>query len=158
MTRGDPMSPLRWTTKSLRHLAEELTRQGHPVSAPTVGRLLQREGFSLQANAKVTEGRRQKDLYERLKEDIERQASRMTSEIEQEYLRVRRDPANIHAMCEDYRAGASVDLDHDKADLDKKIACPVLVLWGAKAPMGRRPRLRAWSRPRGVVCWSRATK
>ena len=40
--RGDPMSPLRWTTKSLRHLAEELTRQGHPVSAPTVGRLLQR--------------------------------------------------------------------------------------------------------------------
>jgi hypothetical protein len=31
--RGDPMSPLRWTTKSLRHLAEELTRQGHPVSA-----------------------------------------------------------------------------------------------------------------------------
>ncbi len=34
--RGDPMSPLRWTTKSLRHLAEELTRQGHRVSAPTV--------------------------------------------------------------------------------------------------------------------------
>ena len=33
--RGDPMSPLRWTTKSLRHLADELTRQGHPVSAPT---------------------------------------------------------------------------------------------------------------------------
>src|SRR5829696_7089527 len=31
--RGDPMSPLRWTTKSLRHLADELTRQGHPVSA-----------------------------------------------------------------------------------------------------------------------------
>ena len=54
--RGDPMSPLRWTTKSLRHLAEELTRQGHPVSAPTVGRLVQREGFSLQANAKTLEG------------------------------------------------------------------------------------------------------
>src|SRR5919198_1190585 len=50
--RGDPASPLRWTTKSLRHVAEELTRQGHPVSAPTVGRLLQREGFSLQANVK----------------------------------------------------------------------------------------------------------
>jgi transposase len=45
--RGDPQSPLRWTTKSLRHLAEELTRQGHRVSAPTVGRLLKREGFSL---------------------------------------------------------------------------------------------------------------
>jgi haloacetate dehalogenase len=72
-----------------------------------------------------------------LKEDIERQASRMTSDVEQEYLRVRRDPANIHAMCEDYRAGASIDLEHDKADLDTKIACPMLALWGAKAPMGR---------------------
>ena len=47
--RGDPESPLRWTTKSLRHLAGELTRQGHPVSAPTVGRLLRANGFSLQA-------------------------------------------------------------------------------------------------------------
>lgn len=72
-----------------------------------------------------------------LKEDIERQAARMTSDVQQEYLRVRRDPANIHGMCEDYRAAASIDLDHDKADLDKKIACPLLALWGAKAPMGR---------------------
>jgi transposase len=54
--RGDPESPLRWTTKSLRHLAAELTRQGHPVSAPTVGRLLRGAGFSLQANAKTLEG------------------------------------------------------------------------------------------------------
>lgn len=45
--RGDPMSPLRWTTKYLRNLAEELPRQGHPVSAPTVGRLLKGQGFSL---------------------------------------------------------------------------------------------------------------
>lgn len=72
-----------------------------------------------------------------LKEDIERQAARMTSEADLEYLRVRRDPANIHGMCEDYRAAASIDLEHDKADLDTKIACPVLALWGAKAPMGR---------------------
>ena len=49
--RGDPMSPLRWTTKSLRHLAGELTEQGHPVSAPTVGRLLRQAGFSLQGTA-----------------------------------------------------------------------------------------------------------
>ena len=49
--RGDPVSPLRWTTKSLRNLAEELTREGHPVSAPTVGRLLREQGFSLQASA-----------------------------------------------------------------------------------------------------------
>src|SRR4249920_668133 len=59
--RGDPMSPLRWTTKSLRHLADELTRQGHPVSAPTVGRLLKGEGFSLQANAKTLEGAQHPD-------------------------------------------------------------------------------------------------
>jgi transposase len=50
--RGDPTSPLRWTTRSLRHLAGELTRQRHPISAATVGRLLHRNGFSLQANAK----------------------------------------------------------------------------------------------------------
>lgn len=59
--RGDPMSPLRWTTKSLRNLAEELTRQGHPVSAPTVGRLLRGQGFSLQANAKTLEGSQHPD-------------------------------------------------------------------------------------------------
>ena len=59
--RGDPESPLRWTTKSLRHLAEELTRQGHPVSAPTVGRLLRSADFSLQANAKTLEGAQHPD-------------------------------------------------------------------------------------------------
>jgi hypothetical protein len=59
--RGDPESPLRWTTKSLRHLAEELTRQGHPVSAPTVGRLLRSMDFSLQANAKTLEGAQHSD-------------------------------------------------------------------------------------------------
>src|SRR5262245_26973091 len=46
--RGDPMSPLRWTTKSTRMLAAELTRQGHRVGADTVGDLLREEGFSLQ--------------------------------------------------------------------------------------------------------------
>jgi transposase len=59
--RGDPESPLRWTTKSLRNLAEELTRQGHAVSAPTVGRLLRGAGFSLQANAKILEGAQHPD-------------------------------------------------------------------------------------------------
>jgi len=59
--RGDPMSPLRWTTKSLRHLAEELTRHGHPVSAPTVGRLLRENGFSLQGTAKTLEGEQHPD-------------------------------------------------------------------------------------------------
>jgi Rhodopirellula transposase DDE domain len=59
--RGDPVSPLRWTVKSLRTLAGELTRQGHPVSAPTVGRLLRGQGFSLQASTKTLEGRQHPD-------------------------------------------------------------------------------------------------
>ena len=54
--RGDPMSPLRWTTKSTRKLAAELTRQGHRAGADTVGDLLREEGFSLQGNARATEG------------------------------------------------------------------------------------------------------
>src|SRR3954471_1028770 len=59
--RGDPMSPLRWTTKSLRHLAEQLAGQDHPVSAPTVGRLLRDNGFSLQGTAKTLEGAQHPD-------------------------------------------------------------------------------------------------
>lgn len=59
--RGDPMSPLRWTVKSTRRLAAELTRLGHRVSADTVGDLLREEGFSLQAGAKMLEGRQHPD-------------------------------------------------------------------------------------------------
>jgi len=59
--RGDPMSPLRWTTKSTRTLADELTGQGHKVGADTVGDLLRAEGFSLQGNAKTLEGQRHPD-------------------------------------------------------------------------------------------------
>jgi hypothetical protein len=59
--RGDPMSPLRWTVKSTRKLAAELTAQGHKVSADTVGDLLREEGFSLQGNAKTIEGKQHPD-------------------------------------------------------------------------------------------------
>jgi transposase len=59
--RGDPMSALRWTTKSTRRLADELTGQGHRVSAGTVGDLLREEGFSLQGNAKAIEGKQSPD-------------------------------------------------------------------------------------------------
>ena len=59
--RGDPESPLRWTTKSLRRLQTELAAAGHRVSAPTVAKLLKAEGFSLQANAKVIEGAQHPD-------------------------------------------------------------------------------------------------
>jgi hypothetical protein len=59
--RGDPMSPLRWTTKSTRTLAGELTRAGHRISAPAVGALLREHGFSRQGNAKVLEGTQHPD-------------------------------------------------------------------------------------------------
>lgn len=91
-----------------------------------------------------------------LKEEIERQAVKMTSDVEQEYLRVRRDPANIHGMCEDYRAAASIDLDHDRADLDKKINAPLLALWGAKAPMGRLYDVLSIWRERAVTVTGRS--
>ncbi len=59
--RGDPVSPLRWTARSTRTLAAELTARGHRVSADTVGELLRAEGFSLQGNAKTIEGARHPD-------------------------------------------------------------------------------------------------
>jgi hypothetical protein len=59
--RGDPESPLRWTAKSTRTLAAELTAQGHRVSADTVGDLLRQQGFSLQGNAKTIEGAQHPD-------------------------------------------------------------------------------------------------
>jgi len=59
--RGDPMSPLRWTTKSTRNLAAELTSQGHPASADIVADLLREDGFSLQGNTKTLEGKQHPD-------------------------------------------------------------------------------------------------
>ena len=56
VSRGDPESPLRWTCKSLRRLAEELAHQGHRLSYPVVADLLRELGYSLQANRKTKEG------------------------------------------------------------------------------------------------------
>ena len=56
VTRGDPESPLRWTSKSVRKLAEELVRMGHSISYPSVAELLRELGYSLQANQKTKEG------------------------------------------------------------------------------------------------------
>jgi hypothetical protein len=56
VTRGDPESPLRWTSKSVRTLAQELTKLGHPVSYQLVSELLHTLGYSLQANRKTQEG------------------------------------------------------------------------------------------------------
>ena len=66
-----------------------------------------------------------------------------------EYLRCLRDPAAVHAGCEDYRAAAGIDLEHDRADeaAGRKIRCPVLVLWGERGVIERcfRP-LQDWAR------------
>jgi haloacetate dehalogenase len=62
-----------------------------------------------------------------------------------EYLRCFRDPAAIHASCEDYRAGASIDLEHAQADGDRRVSCPLLVLWGEQGTVGRlEPVMDIW--------------
>jgi haloacetate dehalogenase len=59
-----------------------------------------------------------------------RNFSAFAPEAVAEYKRCFRDPATIHATCEDYRAGASTDLEHDEADIAAKIECPLLAIWG----------------------------
>jgi len=61
VTRGDPVSPLRWTCKSTRSLADELRRQGFTVSSVKVGQLLKIQGYSLQSNRKSVEGKQHPD-------------------------------------------------------------------------------------------------
>ena len=61
VTRGDPMSPLRWTSKSCAKLAAELTPQAHPTSRTTVARLLRAGGYSLQGTVKTHEGKAHPD-------------------------------------------------------------------------------------------------
>ncbi len=63
--------------------------------------------------------------------------ARATTDVQREYLRAMTDPATIHAMCEDYRASASLDLEFDEADAAKRIGCPLRVLWAEKGAMGR---------------------
>ncbi len=61
-----------------------------------------------------------------------------------EYKRCFRDPATIHATCEDYRAGASIDLEHDEADIATKITCPLLALWGGGPLTKSAAVIEAW--------------
>jgi len=77
-TRGDPESPLRWTCKSLRVLANQLQAMGHAISYPTVGTLLRQAGYSLQANQKAKEGARHPDRnaqFEHIYREVRRQQS-----------------------------------------------------------------------------------
>jgi haloacetate dehalogenase len=75
-----------------------------------------------------------------LKAQNETALARATNDVQREYLRTSATMENIHAMCEDYRASASIDLTLDNADFKagKKIQCPVLTLWAANGAMGKQ--------------------
>lgn len=73
-----------------------------------------------------------------------------------EYRRCFTDPATIHASCEDYRAAATIDLTHDEVDMDRKISCPVLVLWGANGLVGKKYDVLAVWRERAKEVSGRA--
>jgi haloacetate dehalogenase len=65
--------------------------------------------------------------------------ARATNPVQRQYLTYMNDPATVHAMCEDYRASASISLAQDKADqkAGRKIQCPVHAVWAANGPMGK---------------------
>ena len=59
-----------------------------------------------------------------------------TKEAWADYMRCFRNPETIHASCEDYRAAATIDLDHDRADADTKLSMPLMALWGQDSFVG----------------------
>lgn len=59
----------------------------------------------------------------------------ISEQVFSDYVRCFSDPATLHAMCEDYRAAASIDLEHDRTDITEKVRCPVLALWGQHGAM-----------------------
>ncbi|MEZ5288139.1 MAG: alpha/beta hydrolase [Vicinamibacterales bacterium] len=87
---------------------------------------------------------------EELKAQFDARAARATTDAQREYARVYADMANIHGMCEDYRASASIDLQHDAESWGRKVQCPLLTLWGLKGPMGRIYDVLAIWKDRGV--------
>jgi haloacetate dehalogenase len=72
-----------------------------------------------------------------IESNLELFVGRGQSATAKEYLRTFKIPGTIHAACEDYRAGASIDMQHDREDNGKKVECPLLVLWGRAAPLAR---------------------
>ena len=69
----------------------------------------------------------------------------ITDDAFNEYLRCFSNPQTIHASCEDYRASASIDLEHDAADADRKLTMPLLALWGEDGMVGNKyDMLAAW--------------
>ncbi|HAA94750.1 MAG TPA: alpha/beta hydrolase [Dehalococcoidia bacterium] len=68
-----------------------------------------------------------------------------TPEALEHYVSCFKDPGTIHAVCEDYRAGASIDLVHDEEDFDRKITCPMMALWSSTGYVGRtQDVLKVW--------------
>lgn len=81
-----------------------------------------------------------------------------TSEAISEYLRCFRDPKMIHGTCEDYRASATIDLEHDQIDIHQKIQCPMLVLWGSKGVIEKKyDVIKSWQK-RGSNVQGKALK
>jgi haloacetate dehalogenase len=79
------------------------------------------------------------DLHVRAGMGLGREEGRYPAEVLEAYRRLLDDPATVEGMCEDYRAGATVDVEHDDADraAGRAIACPVLVLWAAAGGLPR---------------------
>lgn len=102
-TRGDPMSPLRWTIKSSRAIARELQRQGFEIGSTKVGELLRAKGYSLQSNRKTIEGKQHPDRnaqFEFIAKRIKAQAKRAEPSIsvdmkKKEVLGNLKDPGRI---------------------------------------------------------------
>jgi haloacetate dehalogenase len=69
--------------------------------------------------------------------NLELFVGRGVSPTSKEYVRTFSIPGTVHAACEDYRAGASIDMQHDQEDDGKKVECPLLVLWARAAPLAR---------------------
>jgi haloacetate dehalogenase len=79
----------------------------------------------------------QRNAEKIIENSLELFVGRGSSPASKEYFRTFSVPGTVHAACEDYRAGATVDMRHDKEDNGKKVACPLLVLWARDAPLGR---------------------
>lgn len=79
-----------------------------------------------------------------------------TEQVLAEYIRCFSNPDTIHATCEDYRAAATIDLEHDEADMDRKVECPLLALWGAEGLMERHYDVLATWRERASDVRGRA--
>jgi haloacetate dehalogenase len=79
----------------------------------------------------------QRNAEKIIENSLELFVARGNSPASKEYFRTFSLPGTVHAACEDYRAGASIDMQHDKEDKGKKVECPLLVLWARNAPMGR---------------------